>query len=166
MDGILDTSIRKIGQHGRPGTSVPGLSGAVSCDLLAVYGTLRRRSIFHKLPGAASRLQFFSHGLIRGRLVWQRTFPGLIPGPAIAEVELFYVVDPNVLRSLDLYEGFDPINPAASLFIRRQVLLRNPRVWAWAYFLNRNIRFGTTLPSYQLANPLRQAQKRGLLRGM
>jgi gamma-glutamylcyclotransferase (GGCT)/AIG2-like uncharacterized protein YtfP len=109
------------------------------CEVLAVYGTLRRRSIFPKLPIAASRLQFFSYGLIGGRLFWQRTYPGLIQDRGIAPVELFRIVDPTVFGDLDRYEGFDSRNLPASLFIRTQVLLLNPQVRAWVYFLNRQI---------------------------
>ena len=108
-------------------------------NFLAVYGTLRRRSIFPKLPTAASRLQFFSYGLIRGRLFWQRSYPALIQDRGFAQVELFRIVDPNVLGNLDRYEGFDPSNLRASLFVRTQVLLLNPQVRAWVYFLNLQI---------------------------
>ncbi|HXM04598.1 MAG TPA: gamma-glutamylcyclotransferase family protein [Chthoniobacterales bacterium] len=114
-------------------------AGSADCALLAVYGTLRRRSVFQRLPLAVSRLQFLGCGLIRGRLFWQRTYPALIQEHGIVQVELFQIVDANVWDKLDLYEGCDPSNLAASLFIRRQVLLWNPRVWAWAYFLNRQI---------------------------
>jgi gamma-glutamylcyclotransferase (GGCT)/AIG2-like uncharacterized protein YtfP len=113
------------------------------CELLAVYGTLRRRSIFPKLPMAASRLQFFGYGLIRGRLFWQRTYPALIQDRGYAQVEVFRIVDPNVLDELDRYEGFDPSNLRASLFIRTQVLLLNPQVRAWVYFLSLQIPRGT-----------------------
>jgi gamma-glutamylcyclotransferase (GGCT)/AIG2-like uncharacterized protein YtfP len=113
------------------------------CELLAVYGTLRRRSIFPKLPVAASRLQFFSYGLIGGRLFWQRSYPALIQDRGIAHVELFRIVDPNVLGALDRYEGFDLRNLRASLFVRAQVLLLNPQVRAWTYFLNLKIPRGT-----------------------
>jgi len=116
---------------------------ATPCNLLAVYGTLRRRSIFPKLPMAVSRLQFFSRGLIGGRLFWQRTYPALIQDRGIAQVELFRIVDPGVMTDLDRYEGFDPRNPRASLFIRTQVLLLNPQVRAWVYFLNLQIPRGT-----------------------
>jgi gamma-glutamylcyclotransferase (GGCT)/AIG2-like uncharacterized protein YtfP len=112
------------------------------CDLLAVYGTLRRRSLCHKLPRAASRLQFFCYGVIRGRVFWQRAFPAVVEDPGMAAVEIYRVVDPNVIGALDFYEGFDPENPRASLFVRRQVLLLNPRLRAWVYFLNRNIPLG------------------------
>lgn len=112
-------------------------------DLLAVYGTLRRRSIYQKLPLVAGRLQFSGWGLIQGRLFWQRVYPALIQGHGIARVELFRIVDPNVFGDLDQYEGFEPTDPRASLFIRREVLLLNPQVWAWAYFLGPEIPRGT-----------------------
>jgi gamma-glutamylcyclotransferase (GGCT)/AIG2-like uncharacterized protein YtfP len=114
----------------------------VSCDLLAVYGTLRRRSIFPKLPLAVPRLYFVGYGQIRGRLFWQRTFPALIQGPGIVGAELFEILDAKIWCDLDSYEGFDPANPRASLFIRRQVLLSAPRRRAWVYFLNRDIPLG------------------------
>ena len=114
----------------------------VSCDLLAVYGTLRRRSIFPKLPLAVPRLYFVGYGQIRGRLFWQRSFPALIQGPGIVGAELFHILDAKVWCDLDSYEGFDPANSRASLFIRRQVLLSTPRRWAWVYFLNRDIPVG------------------------
>jgi len=113
------------------------------CDLLAVYGTLRRRSIFHKLSVAAAQLQFFSCGSIRGRLFWQRTYPALIQDRGIVQAEIFRIADPRVLTDLDRYEGFDPSNPRASLFVRTQVLLLNPQVRAWVYFLNPWIPRGT-----------------------
>ena len=112
-------------------------------NFLAVYGTLRRRSIFHKLPAAAARLRFFSCGLVGGRLFWQRTYPALVQDRGIAQVELFRIVDPSVLADLDRYEGFDPSNLKASLFVRNQILLLNPPVRAWVYFLNRQIPRGT-----------------------
>jgi gamma-glutamylcyclotransferase (GGCT)/AIG2-like uncharacterized protein YtfP len=117
----------------------------VSCNLLAVYGTLRRRSIFQKLPVAVSRLRFVGYGQIRGRLFWQRTFPALIQGPGIAVAELYQILDATVWRDLDLYEGFDPTNLQCSLFIRKKVHLLNPRTVAWAYFLNQRIRRGCPL---------------------
>jgi gamma-glutamylcyclotransferase (GGCT)/AIG2-like uncharacterized protein YtfP len=113
---------------------------AAPCHLIAVYGTLRRRSIFHKLPWAPARLQFFGSGLIKGRLFWQRTYPALIQDRGIARAELFWILNPSVLTDLDRYEGFDPGNAKASLFIRTQVLLLNPQVRAWVYFLNQKPR--------------------------
>jgi gamma-glutamylcyclotransferase (GGCT)/AIG2-like uncharacterized protein YtfP len=119
-------------------------SSRAACELLAVYGTLRRRSVFNRLPLAVPRLQFFGYGLIRGRLFWQRTYPALIQEHGIAQAELFQIIDANVLCDLDQYEGFDPANERTSLFLRRKILLLNPQVWTWAYFLNRNIPLGVS----------------------
>jgi gamma-glutamylcyclotransferase (GGCT)/AIG2-like uncharacterized protein YtfP len=113
-----------------------------SRDLLAVYGTLRRRSIFQKLPEAVPRLCFVGYGRIRGRLFWQRTFPALIHGPGIVGVELFEIIDPGVWPALDFYEGFDSTNPSASWFVRRQTRLVESRLIAWTYFLNRPSKLG------------------------
>src|ERR1700678_2499926 len=101
-------------------------AGSADCALLAVYGTLRRRSVFQRLPLAVSRLQFLGCGLIRGRLFWQRTYPALIQEHGIAQVELFHIVDASNWDELDLYVGFDPSNLAASLLIRRQVSSLEP----------------------------------------
>jgi gamma-glutamylcyclotransferase (GGCT)/AIG2-like uncharacterized protein YtfP len=97
---------------------------------------------------AVSRLQFHGFGLIRGRLFWQRTYPALIEGRGVAQVELFRIVDPNVFSELDLYEGFEPTNPTASLFIRQRVLLLSPSLWGWVYFLNPQIPRGTQRTDY------------------
>jgi gamma-glutamylcyclotransferase (GGCT)/AIG2-like uncharacterized protein YtfP len=91
---------------------------------------------------AASRFRFFGYGSIRGRLFWQSAFPALVEDVGIVPVEIFRIVDPDVIRTLDFYEGFDPENPRASLFIRRRALLLKPRLRAWVYFLNRNIPLG------------------------
>ncbi len=112
-------------------------------ELLAVYGTLRRRSVFRRLPGAIPHLQFFTYGLVRGRIFWQGRFPALIDECGVAKVEVFRVTEQSVWPDLDFYEGCDPTAVRCSLFIRRQVLLVNPRQWAWAYFLNRNIPLGS-----------------------
>ena len=114
-------------------------------DLLAVYGTLRRRSIFQKLPVAVSRLHVVGLGLIRGRLFWQRTFPALIEDRGIAQIELVRIDDPKVWPVLDSYEGFDPTNLKCSLFIRKRVLLLNPSLIVWTYFLNQGIPRGSPL---------------------
>src|SRR5690349_19335874 len=110
---------------GRP--SLPRLTAGITdpSDLLAVYGTLRRRSIFLKLPRVVSRLRFFGYGTVRGDLFWQRSYPALIQGNGVVKVELFRVIDQSVWRDLDWYEGFDPSNLRASLFTRRHVPILN-----------------------------------------
>src|SRR5260370_2741909 len=132
------------------------------CEFLAVYGTLRRRSIFNRLPLAVSRLHFVGYGRIRGRLFWQRAFPALVQDRGIVEVELFRIVDPSILGDLDRYEGFDPANVRASLFIRRQVLLLNPRLWAWGYFLCSQMPRGIQQRDTENISPQRDKGREGL----
>src|ERR1700757_4553533 len=121
------------------------MNNSSRCEFLAVYGTLRRRSIFNRLPGAVSRLHVVGCGLIRGRLLWQRTFPALIQDRGVARIELVRIRDPKVWPDLDFYEGFDPTNLQCSLFIRKKVLLLNPRLIVWTYFLNQGIPRGSLL---------------------
>jgi gamma-glutamylcyclotransferase (GGCT)/AIG2-like uncharacterized protein YtfP len=121
------------------------MTNSSRCDFLAVYGTLRRRSIFNRLPVAVSRLHFVGYGRIRGRLFWQRAFPALIQERGVARVELIQIRDPKVWPELDFYEGFDPTNLQCSLFIRKKVLLLNPRLIVWTYFLNQGIPHGSLL---------------------
>jgi gamma-glutamylcyclotransferase (GGCT)/AIG2-like uncharacterized protein YtfP len=121
------------------------MTNSSRCEFLAVYGTLRRRSIFNRLPVAVSRLHFVGYGRIRGRLFWQRAFPALIQERGVARVELIQIRDPKVWPELDFYEGFDPTNLQCSLFIRKKVLLLNPRLIVWTYFLNQGIPRGSLL---------------------
>jgi gamma-glutamylcyclotransferase (GGCT)/AIG2-like uncharacterized protein YtfP len=83
-------------------------------DLLAVYGTLRRRDLWRKLPGVVPKLHFLGPGLIRGRLFWQGRFPALVREYGIANVEVYRVMDPSVWRDLDADEGFGPDTPASA----------------------------------------------------
>ena len=117
----------------------------MSDDLLAVYGTLRRRDLFRKAPRVTPQLKFVGSGLIRGLLFWQRGFPGLKPGPGVVKVELFEVNEPSVWRELDPYEGFNPDNLSSSMFVRRRVRILRPGVLAWVYFLNPAIPIGCRL---------------------
>jgi hypothetical protein len=94
---------------------------------------------------AVSRLHFVGYGRIRGRLFWQRAFPALIQERGVARVELIQIRDPKVWPELDFYEGFDPTNLQCSLFIRKKVLLLNPRLIVWTYFLNQGIPRGSLL---------------------
>ena len=134
------------------------MTDSTGCDLLAVYGTLRRRSIFQKLPVAVSRLHVVGCGLIRGRLLWQRTFPALIQDRGVARVELLRIRDPKVWPDLDFYEGFAPTNLQCSLFIRKKVLLLNPRLIVWTYFLNQGIPRGSLLLDASISIEVRYRQ--------
>jgi gamma-glutamylcyclotransferase (GGCT)/AIG2-like uncharacterized protein YtfP len=104
-------------------------------DLLAAYGTLRRRSQFQRGSRVGSKVRFLGTGRLRGRLFWQEGYPAAVPGFGAVPVEIFLVVDATVWSDLDRYEGCDLAHEASSLFYRRQVRLLSPSVIVWAYFL-------------------------------
>jgi gamma-glutamylcyclotransferase (GGCT)/AIG2-like uncharacterized protein YtfP len=114
-------------------------------DLLAVYGTLRRRDLWRNLPRAAPKLHFLGSGLIRGRLFWQGRFPALVREYGITNVEVYRVIDPSVWLDLDAYEGFCPERPASSLFQREPVRLFLSGWLVWVYALNPAIPKGAQL---------------------
>lgn len=114
-------------------------------DLLAVYGTLRRRDLWRKLPGVVSKLHFLGPGLIRGRLFWQGRFPALVREYGITNVEVYRVIDPSVWLDLDAYEGFCPEHSASSLFRREPVRLFLSGWLVWVYALNPAIPKGAQL---------------------
>ena len=55
-------------------------------------------------------------------------YPGLVLDPAATEVQgtIFAVPDEAVLAALDAYEGFEPDDPARSLFVRTRVAATLP----------------------------------------
>jgi gamma-glutamylcyclotransferase (GGCT)/AIG2-like uncharacterized protein YtfP len=108
-----------------------------SSSFLAVYGSLRRRSLVRRGLLVARNLSFFGHGILRGRLFVQNGYPGAIEGPGAIQVEIFRVSDQAVFQVLDLYEGFSPDLSEYSLFYRKVVRLLHPEILATAYFLAR-----------------------------
>jgi gamma-glutamylcyclotransferase (GGCT)/AIG2-like uncharacterized protein YtfP len=120
--------------------------GSAVHDLLAVYGTLRRRDLRRKLPGAAPKLRFLGPGLIRGRLFWQGHFPALVVREyGITIVEVYRVIDPSAWLDLDAYEGFSPEHPSSSMFQRQPVRLFLSGLLVWVYTLNPAIPKGVEL---------------------
>jgi gamma-glutamylcyclotransferase (GGCT)/AIG2-like uncharacterized protein YtfP len=104
-------------------------------EYLAVYGTLRRRSLFQRRPVSSSKLQFFCFGQLRAKLFWQNGYPAAVPGSGVVPVEVFRVIDPAAWNDLDHYEGCVFDNEPASVFHRKQVRLLLPSLVVWAYLL-------------------------------
>jgi gamma-glutamylcyclotransferase (GGCT)/AIG2-like uncharacterized protein YtfP len=121
-------------------------------DLLAVYGTLRRRDLWRKLPRTAPKLHFLGPGLIRGRLFWQGHFPALVRECGVTNVEVHQVIDPAVWLDLDAYEGFCPEHRSSSVFRREPARLFLSGLRVWVYTLNPAIPKGTELASRPINN--------------
>jgi gamma-glutamylcyclotransferase (GGCT)/AIG2-like uncharacterized protein YtfP len=104
-------------------------------EFLAVYGTLRRRSLYRRGPSVSAKLGFFCSGRLRGRLFCQGSYPAAVLSPGIIPVEVFVILDQTVWDDLDRYEGCNPTHEPSSLFYRQRVRLLRPSVIAWVYFL-------------------------------
>ena len=109
--------------------------GGSKDEFLGVYGTLRRRSLFHRGPSISPKLRFFCFGRLRGRLFCQRSFPAVVEGAGIVCVEVFLVLDSTVWDKLDRYEGCCLPHEPSSLFYRQKVRLLQPSLIVWVYFL-------------------------------
>jgi gamma-glutamylcyclotransferase (GGCT)/AIG2-like uncharacterized protein YtfP len=106
---------------------------------LAVYGSLRAGHGLPEAPEVQHALRARGPCVIRGRLVDLGDYPGLLDGPGLVQGELFEVLDPDVLRTLDAYEEYDPGDPAGSAYLRRAVTLLRPAIDAWVYIYNGDV---------------------------
>lgn len=91
----------------------------------------------HEKLGLTHRLTFVSTCALAGVLYDLGRFPGAVPGNDVIYGELFRLRSPQVWAVLDRYEGYRAEDEKASLFVRRQVVLRNPHEQtAWVYWYN------------------------------
>jgi gamma-glutamylcyclotransferase (GGCT)/AIG2-like uncharacterized protein YtfP len=104
-------------------------------EFLAVYGTLRRRSLFHQRPGISGKLRFFCFGQLRAISFWQNDYPAAVPGFGVVSIEVFRVIDSAAWSELDQYEGCMFDDEPASIFHRKQVRLLQPSLVVWVYLL-------------------------------
>jgi gamma-glutamylcyclotransferase (GGCT)/AIG2-like uncharacterized protein YtfP len=110
-----------------------------SDSFLAVYGSLRRRSLAKQSFFVLGGLQFYGYGILRGLLLIQNGYPGVLEQPGQVRVEIFRLQGEGILEELDRYEGYRPALGSRSLFYRKEVDLRQPEIRAWVYFLGREI---------------------------
>jgi gamma-glutamylcyclotransferase (GGCT)/AIG2-like uncharacterized protein YtfP len=112
---------------------------------LFVYGTLRPGLAPPAVAHIIQQLRRIGAGSVRGRLYNLGAYPGAHPD-ALAETtivgEVFEIPNDQAFWSaLDDYEGFDPLSPAASLFVRtkcRVTLDREGELESWIYAYNRH----------------------------
>jgi gamma-glutamylcyclotransferase (GGCT)/AIG2-like uncharacterized protein YtfP len=125
----------------------------MTSPFLFVYGTLIKgfREEWLRKLGA----DFVGPGNIRGRLYDLGDYPGTRvrgaePGQRVSG-ELYRTRDAEgALRILDQYEGFSPLEPSKSLFVRELVCVTledGRRKRAWAYLYNRGIGRAKLIPS-------------------
>jgi gamma-glutamylcyclotransferase (GGCT)/AIG2-like uncharacterized protein YtfP len=108
-------------------------------SFLAVYGSLRRRSLAKQGFLVLRNLRFHGNGVLRGRLFIQNGYPGAIEQPGLVRVEIYRVLSETIWEILDRYEGFCPSLGTRALFYRKEVLLLRPGLRASVYFLGREI---------------------------
>jgi gamma-glutamylcyclotransferase (GGCT)/AIG2-like uncharacterized protein YtfP len=129
-------------------------------DYLFVYGTLLPGRGPAALRPVLARLRDVGPGTTCGRLYHLGRYPGckLIDGDeVIAGRVLELPDDPEVLRVLDAYEGYDPAGEATSLFIRRRCQVRvttddGRTIDCWVYEYNRDLGKATHIPGGSYAD--------------
>ncbi|HEY4054122.1 MAG TPA: gamma-glutamylcyclotransferase family protein [Terriglobales bacterium] len=108
------------------------------------YGTLLPDHAPAEIAPVVRRLRRISRGKVKGQLYDLGDYPGAVLSKTGAVIvgQIFELPeDPEVLQKLDEYEGFDPAQPQASLFVRKKALVsvnNAKRVWCWVYVYNRH----------------------------
>jgi gamma-glutamylcyclotransferase (GGCT)/AIG2-like uncharacterized protein YtfP len=108
-------------------------------SFLAVYGSLRRRSLAKQRFFVLQNLQFYGYGVLRGLLFIQNGYPAVLEQSGLVRVEIFRLGSGGVWEALDRYEGYQPELGYRSLFYRKEVSLLRPEIRAWVYFLGRDV---------------------------
>lgn len=134
---------------------------------LFVYGTLQPDHAPAEIAPAIRCLQEVGRAQVRGRLYDFGDYPGAILDPS-SETPVHGRVftlpdDPALMSTLDAYEGFDPADPANSLFSRtrtRVQLTDGQEIEAWIYVYNRNPRAAPQIPDGHYARPTRTPRQR------
>ena len=113
-------------------------------DHLFVYGTLLPELAPAGWRELLSRCARVGRGSLPGRLYDLGDYPALVPDPAAPGRVTGHVLRlperEDVLGELDGYEGFDPADPAGSLYLRLPCdvdLDDGTRLACWVYVYNR-----------------------------
>jgi gamma-glutamylcyclotransferase (GGCT)/AIG2-like uncharacterized protein YtfP len=124
------------------------------CDLLFVYGTLRRGSGTEMHERLAAEAEFVSLATFRGRLFLVGDYPGVVPSDAVSDIvygDLYRLDQPeNSLGWIDQYEQCGNGFPAPQEYLReiRPVCLPDGSVReAWVYLYDHPVEGCPRLPS-------------------
>lgn len=112
---------------------------------MLLYGTLCAGEPAHERLGLHEALTFQGRRRVPGTLYDLGPYPGLVLGSGTAPAELYRIDDPAIIAHVDSYEGHDPGDPSASLFVR--TVLAVPRhahsaaasLDAWVYVFNGSV---------------------------
>ena len=109
-----------------------------------LYGTLLPQHAPEEIAPAVAKLRRLGEGAVRGLLFDLGDYPGAVLDESAAGHiygTIFELPDEEELLSLfDLYEGFDPENVEASLFVRTlcpAALASGEELQCWIYVYNR-----------------------------
>lgn len=134
---------------------------------LFVYGTLSPRRAPAEIAGAVRRLRRMGPGTVRGKLYDLGEYPGAVlsrTSRSQVRGEIFELPeDPEVLRSLDDYEGFKPGSPKGSLFLRKKwpvTMNDGRRLTCWVYIYNGKPGAEQTIASGRYVVPRRRTRGR------
>jgi gamma-glutamylcyclotransferase (GGCT)/AIG2-like uncharacterized protein YtfP len=121
-------------------------------DLVFFYGTLMAGFDRRRQAGIDDKLTYIGRGSIKAALFDLGLYPAAVPAPD-RQVwgEVYGVTDPDtVLPALDVIEGFSPLQPDTSLYLRTRadVILPDGSVAeAWVYFYNAPLGRAGRIPS-------------------
>src|SRR3954469_16246371 len=104
------------------------------------YGTLLPNRAPAEIAPVVRRLRRVGRGRVHGRLYDLGEYPGAVlskSGPVITGQIFELPDDPEVIKKLDEYEGFNPSGHQGNLFVRKRRLVNidnGKRVWCWITF--------------------------------
>ena len=107
---------------------------------IAFYGTLKRNGRTFMHPLLRDHLIYLGYCHIPGKLHNLGRLVGVEAGTGDVIGELYRLKDLQILPQLDEYEAVDNVDPAKPGFSRVLVELSKPKVLAWVYFYDGNIR--------------------------
>jgi gamma-glutamylcyclotransferase (GGCT)/AIG2-like uncharacterized protein YtfP len=87
--------------------------------------------------GIGDRLRFVGPCIISGELFDLGRYPGMRHGNGQVIAELYALLDVEVIRLLDDFEGYFADRPRESLYLREEIALTSPSdAKAWTYVYN------------------------------
>jgi gamma-glutamylcyclotransferase (GGCT)/AIG2-like uncharacterized protein YtfP len=124
---------------------------ALAGSRLFVYGTLRKGYRAHKLL-QRYHARFLGSGYVRARLYNLGEYPGAMQSASLADRvhgEIYFLPQAaTAFKTLDRFEGYDPVRPQWNMFERKETAVRlagGREMRAWIYWLRGRHRSGRRL---------------------